>query len=180
MNSEVAEVKKFWVSKTNKGRRLGLSVELIERVNADRFEIREENGNIVLIPSEKGIELKLFRQRRWDGLPTHYYLNVPKPIRERIARLYKPYGVVENGKIVIKETTEEEELEMSFKKALYLFNSAIDHIHKLEEEAEWEKRKIGRVFLRTEFQLEHLHDYLLYVVAEELGEFYAEIDPAVV
>jgi len=175
---ERKNIREFWVGVSNKGTRLRLDPAILSHLNSDSVEIDEENGEIVLKPSENGLKLKMWIPRRWDGLPMCYYINVPKPFRSKLMELRKPYAIVKNGKIVLKEKTEEEELKERFEDALWRFHKVIDDIHYFEDrKKEAEKRNLPHASI--DFNLEIFQIALFSIISKDLSEFYDEIDPAV-
>jgi len=170
------EVKKFWVGVSNKGTRLRLDPAILSSINTNCVEIVEENGEIVLRPSDNGLKLELFFQRRWDGLPMYYYVRVPKKYRDKIKRLRKPYAVVESGKIVLKEKTEEEELREQFKHAVDRFFRVIDDVHYFEDKRREAEEK-GLPHASIDFNLDLYRETLFLIATRDLSQFYDEIDP---
>ncbi|ADB58571.1 hypothetical protein [Archaeoglobus profundus] len=175
---ERKNIREFWVGVSNKGTRLRLDPAILSHLNSDSVEIDEENGEIVLKPSENGLKLKMWIPRRWDGLPTCYYVNVPKPLRSKLTELRKPYAVVENGRIVLKEKTEEEELREKLEDAIDRFFRIVDDIHYFEDrKREAEKRNLPHASI--DFNLEISGIALFSIISKDLSQFYDEIDPAV-
>jgi sulfur carrier protein ThiS len=170
------KIKKYWVRSSSKGTKLYFEPALVSYINSTAVEIAEENGDIVVKPSKDGIKLKLWIQRRWDGLPTCYYIDVPEEYREKIRGLRKPYAVLVDGKVVIREKTEEEELREEYKNTIWRFFKIIDDIHYFNEER-LKAEEIGLPHATIDFNLEFCQIALFSTVVKNLSEFLDEIDP---
>ena len=172
-----------WVHISPKGTRVGIGIGIRKAfdgaLDGKKFEFMEENGEIVLIPSEKGRKMKLRWCRRWDGLPTCYYIAVPKEFREKLKSLQNPYVVAENGRIVFKQKTDEEIDREELNYALKMLYKSFDRIHELDEIIQKDRER-GLPTKIPEFVKEMHEDSIIFDVANRLSEFYDEIDPAVI
>ena len=159
-----------------KGTRLYFAPTIKNYINTNSIEIAEENGELVIKPSENGLKLKLWINRRWDGLPTCYYIAVPKEFREKLKSLQNPYIVAENGRIIIKQKTDEEIIREKFKDAVDRFFRVVDSIQYFEDKRREAEEK-GHPHTSIDFNLDLYRETLFLIATRDLSQFYDEIDP---